>query len=287
MILNAGQNMVKIVRRIRMNRYDKKAKWSGAGSVFGFAVILCAVILISEASVQSQEAGKSASGSSYEIISVENGGAVKGVVRFKGKYPRQKRIRINVNVEACGTNKKSETFLVSPKNKGLKNVLVTIEGISAGKAPSIVNVVTVEQQGCTYIPHFQVAEIGPDGIELRFLNEDGIFHNVHSFQNDSTLFNLPQFGENAELTQKVISPGVLRLKCDVHQWMGANVVLLDNQPYYSVTDENGSFDISDVPPGEYTLRAWHEALGVLEKQVMIKSNEIAEVDFVISPKGSK
>jgi len=116
------------------------------------------------------------------------------------------------------------------------NVLVTIEGITAGKAPSPVTFITVQQQGCTYIPHFQVAEIGPEGMELRFLNEDRIFHNVHTFHQDTTLFNLPHFGEESELKQKVISPGVIGLKCDVHKWMDANIVLLENQPYCSVTD---------------------------------------------------
>lgn len=270
-----------------MDKISKRTKWPLTGTVFGFAVILGAAIFFSQSSVQSQEAGKSTGVSSYEIISVENGGSVKGVVRFKAKYPRQKRVPVDVNNDVCGTHKKSETFLVSPKNKGLKNVLVTIEGITAGKAPTPAKVVTVQQLGCTYIPHFQVAEIGPEGIVLKFLNDDGIFHNVHTFHQDSTLFNLPQFGDQAELTRKVNSAGVIELKCDVHTWMGANIILLENQPYYSVTDENGSFDISGVPPGEYTLRAWHEGLGVLEKPVIIKGNEVAEVDFVISPKGSK
>lgn len=270
-----------------MNRLGEKSKHTIVTVILGVVVTFCTTILVSQSSVQSQESSQSGGTSSYEVISVTNGGSVKGVVKFKDKYPRQKRVRVDVNNEACGTHKKSETFLVSPTNKGLKNVLVTIEGIAAGKAPSPSTIITVQQQGCTYIPHFQVAEIGPEGIELRFLNEDGIFHNVHTFHQDTTLFNLPHFADESELTQKVISPGVIELKCDVHTWMGANIILLENQPYYSVTDENGSFDISDVPPGEYTLRAWHEALGVLEKPLIVKSNEAAEVDFVISPKGKK
>jgi len=68
--------------------------------------------------------------------------------------------------------------------------------------------------------------------------------------------------------------------------MNANVILIKDQPYYSVTDEHGRFSISDVPPGEYTLKAWHEALGVMKKTVTVQEKQASEVDFIISPKGS-
>jgi len=270
-----------------MNKFSINLIQHLARGLTCISIIFCSAMLVFHSTVNGQETSNSSDNLPYEVITVENGGSVKGVVQFKGKYPRQKTIRVDINNESCGTHKKSEKFLVSPKNKGLKNVLVTVEGISSGKAPKLSKTITVQQLGCTYIPHFQVAEIGADGTTLRFLNDDGIFHNVHSFHQDTSLFNLPHFAEEAVLTQKVLSPGVIELKCDVHTWMGANIILLKNQPYYSVTDENGVFDISDIPPGEYSLKAWHEGLGVLNKQVIIKANEISEVDFVISPKGSK
>lgn len=253
--------------------------------ISAFAVVATAALLVVHFVAESSAEGEKSS--SYQVVTVDNGGTVTGVVRFDSKYPKQKRVRVSVNNEACGTHKMSETFLVSPDNKGLKNVLVTIEGISAGKAPKLTTAIELIQDGCQYKPHFQVAEVGPEGVDITFVNNDGIFHNVHTTHSDTTMFNLPQFGEQPEITRKVTDTGVIGIKCDVHKWMGANIVLLENQPYYAVTDEKGQFSIDDVPPGTYTLHAWHEALGTMEKTVEIAGGATADVEFVIKSKGSK
>jgi len=75
------------------------------------------------------------------------------------------------------------------------------------------------------------------------------------------------------------------LKCDVHDWMNAYIVLLKDQPYHSVTDEDGRFALDGVPAGSYTLRTWHEALGEMTETVTVTDGETANVDFVIRPKG--
>ncbi len=223
----------------------------------------------------------------YKVIEVTNGGSVFGVVRFDSKYPKQKKIRVSKDNETCGTIKRSERFLVSKDSKGLKNVLVTVEGVTAGKAPSPTKMITLEQNGCTYLPHFQVAEIGPDGIDVKLLNEDGIFHNIHTYHEDTTLFNIPHLAIQKEIVKHVTSAGVVNVKCDVHDWMNANIALLKDQPYYAVTDETGSFSIEDIPAGAYTLRAWHEGLGVMEKDLTITAEESSELDFVIKGKKKK
>lgn len=225
--------------------------------------------------------------SDYKVITVKDGGTISGVVRFDSAYPKRKKIRVSKDNEACGTKYYSEKFLVNESNKGLANVLVTVEGISAGKAPQPVTKLEVEQKGCTYIPHFQVAEITDAGVELKFFNNDGIFHNVHALHEDTTLFNLPQFGDQLELIQQITTPGVVKVKCDVHSWMGASIILLKDEPYYAVTDSTGHFTITDVPAGTYTLNGWHEALGAMHKEVTVSANETAETEFVIKPKKKK
>jgi len=120
---------------------------------------------------------------------------------------------------------------------------------------------------------------------LTVLNQDGILHNIHAYQGKETLFNMAQPKFRKELQRKLTTPGVVMLRCDVHSWMKGYVVLLKDQPYYAVTDENGRFTISDLPPGTYTLHAWHEALGEMKKPVTVAADQPAEVDFVIRPKG--
>ncbi len=223
----------------------------------------------------------------YAVVEVDDGSSVSGVVRFDSSSPKRKKVRISKDNETCGTIKRSEKFLVSKENKGLKNVLVTIKGVKAGKAPSVVESITLQQKGCTYVPHFQVAEVGSEGVSLKLVNDDGIFHNVHTYLGDSTVFNVPQLGTQHEITQKISAPGVIKVNCDVHDWMSADIVLLHNNPYYAVTNKSGEFSIDDIPPGTYTITAWHEALGTMSKEVTISDGENSQLDFVIKGKSKK
>ena len=245
---------------------------------------LAALMVFASLAPEAEGQGK---GAAYKVIEVTDGGSVFGVVRFDTKYPKQKKIRISKDSETCGTIKLSERYLVSKDNKGLKNVLVTVEGITAGKAPSPSKTITLEQNGCTYLPHFQVAEIDTSGIDVKLLNEDGIFHNVHTYNEDTTLFNIPHLAIQKEIIRHVTTAGIVKVKCDVHEWMSANIALLKDQPYYAVTDESGSFSIEDIPAGTYILRAWHEGLGVMEKDLTITADESSELDFVIKGKKKK
>ena len=214
-------------------------------------------------------------------------GSVTGIVKFDKAFPKSKRIRVSKDNEVCGNIKRGKSFIVDKESKGLKNVLITIEGVSGGKASSPTGAITIEQSGCDYSPHFQVAEIGDDGLKLTVLNKDGILHNIHSYLGKETIFNIAQPKFRKKLSRTLTEPGVVKFKCDVHDWMEAYVIILKDQPYYAVTDEKGAFSIEGVPPGTYTLKAWHEALGNMEKSVEITDRTLSEVDFVIRPKGKR
>lgn len=214
------------------------------------------------------------------------GGSITGVVRFQDEYPSPEEIEVTQDQEVCGTSKLSQTFVVSPDSRGLKNVLVTVEGVAGGKPPSSpASTATIVQEGCVYKPHVQVMELGDEGAQLIIRNQDGILHNIQASLGKRALFNSAQPGMLKELKKTLTRPGVVRLKCDVHDWMNAYIVLLKDQPYHSVTDEHGQFALDGVPAGSYTLRTWHEALGEMTKTVTVTDGETANVDFVIRPKG--
>ncbi len=97
---------------------------------------------------------------------------------------------------------------------------------------------------------------------------------------NKTIFNLAQPFQGQVLAKDLAEPGLVKLKCDVHAWMSAWIVVRDN-PYYAVTGEDGSYRIGDVPPGKYTIVLWHEGLGQVEKQVTVESNRATEVSFPI------
>jgi hypothetical protein len=71
------------------------------------------------------------------------------------------------------------------------------------------------------------------------------------------------------------------IRCDVHAWMRAWVGALDH-PFFAVTDERGAFRLSDLPPGSYTIEAWHERLGTTSEQVVVSAGEMKDVVFTFT-----
>ena len=225
---------------------------------------------------------------SRPVEAASRGGMITGVVHFAGDYPTPEKIEITQNPDVCGTSKLSRMFVVSADTKGLKNVVVTLEGVEGGKAPAPTPTASVAQKGCSYEPHVQVVEMAPGGTQFLIHNEDGILHNIQASMpsmGGRALFNSAQPGALKELKKKLRFPGIVRLKCDVHGWMNAYVVVLKDQPYHSVTDEAGRFTLEDVPAGSYTIHAWHEALGEMTKTVTVTDGQTTTVDWVIAPKG--
>ncbi|MEE9271611.1 MAG: carboxypeptidase regulatory-like domain-containing protein [Candidatus Krumholzibacteria bacterium] len=218
----------------------------------------------------------------WNVSGAQDGvGAIEGSVIFKVEVPEAERIKVTRNADVCGAHKVSQEFVVSRDNHGLKNVVVMLGGAggSSGEA-----VVTLDQQGCTYVPHVQVTT---KGATLIVTNSDATFHNVHAYHVQSefkkpTLFNVaqPAGSEAAKQTFVLDNTGVVEFNCDVHEWMQAYVIVHDNT-FFSVTDENGHYSIAGIPPGEYTLKIWHEGLGEFEQPVTVSVGETLTLDFPI------
>ncbi|MFQ5512327.1 MAG: carboxypeptidase regulatory-like domain-containing protein [Candidatus Krumholzibacteriia bacterium] len=207
-------------------------------------------------------------------------GAIEGSVLFNVQLPEPERIRVTRNADVCGPHKVSQEFVVSKANKGLKNVVIRLSGDPAGEGAAEV---TLDQKGCAYVPHVQVAR---RGAKLLVTNSDPTFHNVHAYHVQSefkkpTLFNIAQPAGDAAAQAFVLDKtGVVEFNCDVHEWMKAFVVVHDN-PYFSVTDESGHYAVERIPPGEYTLTVWHEGLGEFEQPVTVTAGETLRLDFPI------
>lgn len=213
----------------------------------------------------------------YTEITVSNGGAIAGAVKFTGTVPPLEKLKVDKDLAVCGKGgeKLAETLLVSP-TKGIKHAVVTLEGITQGKKFPTKSV-TLDQRNCVYIPHVLVA---PTGSQLVLLNGDGVMHNVHAYSLKNTPFN-----ESIPVMKKSLKSlkfsEVVRMGCDVHRWMGAWIVVVDH-PYYALTDDTGAFKIDEIPPGKYVLRAWHEALGKVEKEVTVVGGQTTAVEFQMS-----
>jgi hypothetical protein len=149
---------------------------------------------------------------------------------------------------------------------------VYLRDVRKGKAwtkpastPEIVN------RQCVFVPHVQALPLG----SLVIVNADPVMHNTHGFHDKATAFNVALPLKNQRIERPLKKPGLMRVECDAHGWMLAWIYVAEN-PYHAVTKKDGTFAISDVPPGAYTLVAWHEATGEVEVPVTVKAKEATQ-----------
>ena len=211
-------------------------------------------------------------GTSYETVAVQNGGTISGTVIFKGSWT-QPTIPVTKDQEVCGKTKKDPSLLVSESGE-VQNAVVYIADIHKGKNIQPKKV-TLDQKDCQYRPHV-LAFLAGSTVEVK--NPDGILHNIHSYSEKNDPFNLAQPKFKKTLTVEIEKPEIVPIKCDVHGWMSGWFFVAAN-PYFNVTDNNGTFQLATVPPGNYTLQVWHEKLGTQSRKIEVKRDETVEVKF--------
>jgi plastocyanin len=214
----------------------------------------------------------------YQGGDVKDGGSISGTVKFKGTAPAPKKIDVSKDKEVCGkTPKTDESLIVS--NGNLENAVIMITDITKGKKMEVKKV-TLDQKGCDYHPHVLAF---PAGSTVEIVNPDGILHNIHSYSKVNSAFNMaqPKFKKTMEV--KIEKPEIIEVRCDVHGWMEGWLVATAN-PYFAVTDSSGTFKLTDVPPGTYTVEVWHQKLGKTTQKVTVKAKEDAKVNFEMAGK---
>lgn len=210
----------------------------------------------------------------YNSIEVRDGGTVVGTVKFEGRAPTRRPLVVDNDEEVCAKTQKLSKILIVDDEGHVKNAVARLTNISKGKAwPQ--STFTLDQKECVFIPHVLVAAKSAD---VEILNGDTILHMVRINADKNPPWNLGQ----PKFTLKVIKtfdiPEILRVSCDVHSWMSAYIVVAEH-PYHAVTDEKGSFSLSEVPPGQYDLEIWHEYLKTATVPVVVKAGEEAQVEI--------
>jgi plastocyanin len=214
----------------------------------------------------------------YQGGDVKDGGTISGTVKFKGSAPAPKKLDVGKDKEVCGKSPKMDQTLIV-NNGNLVNAVITITDIQKGKKIDVKKV-TLDQNGCEYHPHVLAFQAGST---VEILNPDGILHNIHSYSKVNSPFNQAQPKFKKTLDVKIDKPEAIEVKCDVHGWMHGWLVATES-PYFAVTDNSGSFKLSDVPPGSYTVEVWHEKLGKSTQKVTVKAKEEAKVSFELAGK---
>jgi hypothetical protein len=227
----------------------------------------------------------------YESAKVDNGGTVKGKVTFKGPLPNDavENITITKNTDVCGTGTR-EVVWVDVKGNALRGVFVFIDGIAKGKdwPKPKESKYLIDQKGCRFIPWAQVVKPGP--ITIR--NSDkGALHNINTREMINVESGTPvkkvifNFGQpdpgDIEKDLKPRRAPFISINCEAHNFM-FGFMLAPEHPYAEVVGEDGSFAIKDVPPGAYTVKAWHPRFGLKEGKVTVPAKGAADVNFEFS-----
>lgn len=204
---------------------------------------------------------------------------VTGKVSFEGQAPAKVRIRMDA-VPACTEASKEPAFseeVVVNDNKTLKNVFVYVkEGLGDRAFPAPAEDVVIDQKGCTYHPHVLGLVAGQ---KLRIKNSDPTNHNIHPMPAQNREWNTSMPPGAADLVQEFARAEVMiPVKCNVHPWMKSYVGVLKH-PFFAVTGADGSFELKGLPPGDYTIEAWHEKYGTMQQKVTVGPKESKEVAF--------
>ena len=214
----------------------------------------------------------------YEEIAVKDGATLRGSVKIEGQLPKLPALQITKFKEVC-KDVPNETLLVGP-GQGVRYAVVTLEGITKGKAIEKEAAHELDNLGCRFVPHVLAASVGQFVV---FKNSDPILHTAHAlFTGGQPQFNIGLYPGKVS-RKPLVTPGVVKIVCEVHPWMSAYIAVSEH-PYYAVTDVYGDYLITDIPAGSYRLKVWHETLGTQEKSVEVKAGGSQIVDFVLGPK---
>jgi len=207
-----------------------------------------------------------------------------GTVKLEGPAP--KRAPISMAKEpSCATVHKTpplaEDVVVGPTG-GLENVVIYVsEGLPDQVWDAPAEPVVLSQDGCTYTPHVVALQTNQ---KLRIVNDDKTSHNIHPMPAGNREWNksqppgVPPF-EETFARQEIGIP----VKCNVHSWMRAYIAVL-RHPFFSVSNESGGFTIKNLPPGNYTITAWHEKLGTSTQKITAGAGESKALQFVFKAK---
>jgi plastocyanin len=209
-------------------------------------------------------------------------GTVSGKVTFTGTPAHMKPIDMSKEPICAKQHAKpiANEMVVTGPNNGLDNVVVYISSGAPddGQVPS--QTITYTQKGCQYIPHVLPMHVGQ---EFQIVNDDEATHNIHPLSKENNQWNKSQSPGGPPIKEKYDKPEFIPVKCNIHPWMHGWFVVL-NTSHYDVSRNAGSFSLPNLPPGKYTITAWHEDYGTLTADVTITGKETKEVNFTFKAK---
>ena len=224
----------------------------------------------------------------YSEVEVADAGSVQGRITYDGALPETavENIAITKNPEVCGDGYR-EVVWIDVDDGALRGTFVFIDKIAQGKAwtaPADGHYM-VNQEKCRFHPWAQVIRRGP--IVIRN-SDEGVLHNINTREMigvergrvvKRTIFNFgqPDPGDiNKEIKPRRSS--FISINCEAHNFM-FGFMLAPEHPYAVVVNGDGTYAIDGIPPGSYTVKAWHPTLGLQEIAIEVPASGSVEANF--------
>jgi hypothetical protein len=212
-----------------------------------------------------------------------NEGSVTGTINFTGAAPAVKPISMDADPACASSNPNAHAEDAVVNDGKLQNVFVYIKDGKTADGKSITGLAfdppapkaTLDQHGCQYHPHV----LGmTTTMNFEVTNSDQTTHNVHPSPKSNQEWNQSQPSGAAPISAKFMRPEIVPVKCNQHPWMKAYVAVQRN-PFFAVSGADGKFEIKGLPPGTYTIAAWHEKFGEKTQTVTVAAKEAKTQDF--------
>ena len=204
---------------------------------------------------------------------------ISGKAIFSGEKPKRAAISMDAVPNCARQHDKpllAEDAIVGAGGALAKVCVYVKSGLPAGSYPVTAMPVGLDQKGCVYSPHVLGLMVGQG---LAITNSDPANHNVHPMPRNNKEWNESQPPQSDKKVKTFDKPEVgILFKCNVHPWMRAYVSVLPH-PFFAVTGEDGTFSIKGLPPGEYTVEAWHEKFGTQEIKIKVEAKDSKSAEF--------
>jgi len=222
-----------------------------------------------------------ANAATYKEVDVTDGGSIAGTILAGDNQAETKTFTISKDTAICGEGTRDVSFL-EISNGAPQGAVVFLYKVKQGKAfEAGFGNLTIEQKGCAFSPALGVMR---NKGELTVVNSDGTLHNIHTYEQIGsarrTVLNVSQPNLNDTVTKaiKLRKGDGMKVECDAHDFMHGFVFVAKN-PYFAVIDENGHYEIGDIPAGTYKVKVWQGFLGEIDAgEVEVAAGETTALD---------
>lgn len=217
------------------------------------------------------------------VVDPATAGSITGMVKFEGTPPVFRPIDMSAEATCVEANPKpiAPPVVILGEHGALANVVVYVKsGLGSYRYDTPKDPAVLDQVGCMYVPRVLALMINQP-FEVK--NTDPTTHNVHPMPHENRPWNRSIAAGEAPYVSTFTQPEMaIPIVCNIHPWMRAYLFVFA-YPYFAVTANTGNFELKNLPPGSYTIEAWHERFGTQDVSVTIAPKESKSISFTFKP----